>query len=153
MRVYRIASAIAAGMLLLGLSACSSHKSATASATTTTAEQQHSITGSVTLIGSEDTFSGNGEYTVDNGACSGTNGYDDLTEGLQVTVTNETGTLIGTGNLDAGQVTDAGCSFAFVVHNLPVAKFYRIEAGHRGQVSYSYDRMQAAGWSAELSIG
>jgi predicted small secreted protein len=130
----------------------------------------HTITGTVSLQGSalagteaEDKTTPNENFTTDKdlglsgNGCLGTGGYDDLQAGLQVTVSNESGTTIGTGTLDSGEVVRGQfwntCVFPFTVANVPTAKFYRIEAGHRGQVSYSYDQMQASHWSVKLSLG
>jgi hypothetical protein len=117
----------------------------------------HTITGTFTLLGqNEDSVSSDyveGEFISVDGGCAGTGRYDDIEAGLQVTVSNETGTVIGTGALGQGTEVDAGCEFPFTVGNVPVAKFYKVEVGRRGTVNYSYADMEAASWKAELSLG
>jgi hypothetical protein len=65
--------------------------------------------------------------------------------------------VIANGSLDKGEVVKTkfwnNCEFPFTVSNVPTAKFYRVEVGRRGQVSYSYDQMRANGWKVSLSLG
>jgi hypothetical protein len=132
----------------------------TKSATTTT-QETHVITGTFVLQGlpKDDPLDENdlgiddGNFYVNNGSCEGADGYDDVQSGLQVTVSNEAGTVIGTGSLDTSEVTDEGCRFNFRVDNVPVAKFYKIAVGRRGELSYSYEDMKANSWSVSLTLG
>jgi hypothetical protein len=61
--------------------------------------------------------------------------------------------MIGTGALDSGQVLEAGCVFRFEVNSIPVANFYKVAVGRRGEISYSLDQMKQMSWSVELSLG
>jgi hypothetical protein len=121
----------------------------------------HTITGTFALTGTEDTAAVDedgmpvdGEF-IDLGqyGCAGTNGYDDIETGLQVQVSNEAGTAIGTGELGLGEMTSTECRFSFAVQNLPIAKFYKITVGHRGELDYSYQELQAAGWNVGFTLG
>lgn len=137
---------VLAVLLALALAACGG--SGSKAPTTKT------INGTFTLARGLDT----GEYDSDNfveygGGCGGTGGYEDIDSGLQVRVSNEAGTVIGTGALGSSAVTPNGCTFTFSVPNLPVAKFYKVEVGNRGELSYSYEEMEAAGWKAEFTLG
>ena len=85
--------------------------------------------------------------------CTGTGGYDDVEAGLQVTVSDQTGTVIGNGALGSGQTIAEGCQFRFRVNNVPLATFYRVAVGRRGELSYSLDQMKQANWSVELTLG
>ena len=127
------------------------------SSATTTTQELHDITGSFTLLGQEDDpFSDvvDGVYIVGSSGCFGTGSYDDIISGLQVTVSNESETVIATGNLFPGEVTEDGCRFYFNISDVPVAKFYRVEvSGRRGEIRYSYEQMNAAVWNVSLSLG
>lgn len=78
--------------------------------------------------------------------CATKDGYDDIHEGAQVTVTDENGKVVGLGNLtSAGLWADAPdtlvimsqCRFNFTVAVPSGATFYRIEVAHRGVVRYT----------------
>ncbi len=151
--------------LMLALGACGGQAHQQAAPTTTTAPPTYTITGSLVLEGT--LFSLDNTDTISyqrGGACWGTNGYDDVKEGAQVTVENENGATIGTSALDAGQLAEdpakmrdptakTTCSFSFVVRDVPKARFYKVEVSHRGQVTYSFDQLVNNSWSAELSLG
>jgi len=135
--------------LALTVGACSSHpKSATA-----TTRETHTITGTFTLGGSFDPDNPNFDTVEGTPYCWGTGGYDDISSGLQVNVSNESGTVIANGSLEDGKIHGDDCEFRFVVNNVPVAKFYKIQVGHRGELSYSYAEMQAAGWTVGFTLG
>jgi hypothetical protein len=83
--------------------------------------------------------------------CTGGRGYEDVTAGAQVTVTDGAGAVIGLGQLLAPTFTpDSGippnpeigsqwgvCGWPFVVTNVPAGRgFYGIEVAHRGAVRY-----------------
>jgi hypothetical protein len=151
--------ALTAGLLIaLIATGCSTNRPTSTTATTTAAR---AITGTFTLVGTKD-----GAKTDDYGApidgefidlgqygCAGTGGYDDIEAGLQVQVSDEAGTAIGTGQLALGKMTATECRFPFVVQNLPVAKFYKINVGTRGELDYSYAELQAAGWNVGFTLG
>lgn len=112
--------------------------------------------------------------------CSGQGGYSDFAAGMNVTVKDGDGKIIGVGvteNLSAsdvpasasdtlpgdadefrvaGQVARAKrftqCWLKFEV---PVKKadFYQIEAGHRGGLSYSYDDLKGQNFFVQLTLG
>jgi hypothetical protein len=136
--------------------ACGNGDSGLEGGATTTTQATNTITGSFTLLGQEDDpFSDvDGVYLADgSGGCSGSGGYEDIGPGLQARVSNESGTVIGTGNLGPGEVIEDGCRFYFSISDVPVAKFYRVEVGGRGEISYSYEQMKAAVWNVSLSLG
>jgi hypothetical protein len=159
---------VALSVLVLALAACGGHKASRAATPTTVAT--HMITGVFSLHGSaaadteiEDQTAPNENFTtdkdlgLDGNGCLGRGGYSDVAAGLQVNVSDESGAIIATGALEQGEVVPDqfwnNCNFPFTVSSVPTAKFYRVEVGHRGQVTYSYDQMQAAGWRVALSLG
>jgi hypothetical protein len=94
--------------------------------------------------------------------CYGTGGYDDFGAGMNVTVRNGDGTIIG--SVDARNLTSADpdaaeardleyfCTIAFDV-DVEAAEFYTVEAGHRGELSYSAKEMADEDWTVALSLG
>lgn len=117
-------------------------------APTTTTQEQHVITGTFTLSGTQDE-----DFTTTGSGCEGMNGYDDVEPGLQVTISDQSGTVIGNGTLDSGEAQEGGCVFRFQVNKIPVANFYKVAVGRRGEISYSLEQMKQASWSVELSLG
>jgi hypothetical protein len=135
--------------LVLGLGVYAATSSVGDKATpTTTTQERHVITGTFLLSGSEGE-----DFFADGSGCQGTSGYDDVEPGLQVTISDQSGTVIGNGALDSGEVQEAGCMFRFEVNNIPVASFYKVAVGRRGEISYSIDQMKQMSWSVELSLG
>jgi hypothetical protein len=136
-------------VLILGTGVYAATKSLGETATpTTTTQERHVITGTFLLSGTE-----GDDFFADGGGCQGTSGYDDVEPGLQVTVSDQSGTVIGNGALDSGEAQEGGCVFRFEVNNIPVASFYKVAVGRRGEISYSLDQMKQASWSVELSLG
>jgi hypothetical protein len=82
-------------------------------------------------------------------------GYDDIVAGTQVTVTDETGRLIGVGTLAHASpgFVNFQCMFTFSVAGLPDAAFYGLTVGRRAGPTYSLTELQGAGWNVQLSIG
>jgi hypothetical protein len=81
--------------------------------------------------------------------CSGKRGYEDLTAGTPVTITDAGGQTIGLGSLRPGVAdsTNDGndlCKFAFSVPNVPVGKgFYGAEIGKRGVVQFDENQAKS----------
>jgi hypothetical protein len=135
----------------------------TTSTTSTTLPENDVITGVFTLTDS----AVNGSYTT----CYGTGGYDDFGPGVNVTVRDQDGSIVGsssTRNLARGddnlrpemdevvnlaiQYPDVSCTVLFEVEVNP-AEFYEIEVGSRGGLSYSADELDSRDWWVELSLG
>jgi hypothetical protein len=141
--------AVVIGAFVLVLAGCGGNDAKEQPQATSTTEERHSLSGTFLLNGTE------GEEFIEGDAksCSGTGGYEDIVDGAQVTITNESGTVIGTGNLERSENIDAACRFYFTVPNLPIAKFYGIEVSHRGQVRYSHEQLQGENWNVSLDLG
>ena len=93
--------------------------------------------------------------------CSGMNGYSDIVPGAQITVKDQAGQIIGLTNLaplwDSVDAIDRGlnegrCLFEFSV-DLPDSPFYTFTLGRRGDISFSRDDLDKAGWNIGLSLG
>lgn len=104
---------------------------------------------------------GIGADSVVGGDCSTDGGYADIRQGAQVTVTDESGTVVGVGSLAAGttaEVSDAldmplamKCEFDFSVLEVPDGHpFYSVEVSHRGQLRYQRTALDKA---LELTLG
>ena len=91
--------------------------------------------------------------------CEGTGGYSDVTEGLDVIVSDQDGRIIGTGRLtqegmDRESIgTDDLCAFSFSVPVTDPAAFYSIEVGDRGELTYSHADLEGMGWAVEATLG
>lgn len=126
-------------------------------------KESHTITGSITLSA----FLGDTSIALDDyqnpakgDECSGLGGYDDMDAGTEVTVKDEDGTLLATGSLQEGKLSDFSedgafflCKFSFVIEDVPDAKFYSIETGTRGEISFSKEEMEKQDWEVGLSLG
>ena len=95
--------------------------------------------------------------------CWGQPGYDDLAEGASVVVTDETGSVVATGTLTAGQYDEMEyhddiqwstgyCTWAFETTIPGDRPFYAVEVNHRGKVTFSREDLEAADWYAALSL-
>jgi hypothetical protein len=79
-------------------------------------------------------------------------GWGGESDGDQVIVTDGSGSTIGTGTLTDGVVKGGGCSFTFVVTNVPHESFYSfVIDGHSGP-QYSYSQLSGDGWNVSLSL-
>jgi hypothetical protein len=86
--------------------------------------------------------------------CSGTGGYGDIRQGVDVVVRNEAGEIIGTSSLGPGERRRSdSCTFTFEVANLPVAAFYSIEVADRGDLTYSREDLDAMEWHVAMTLG
>jgi hypothetical protein len=80
-------------------------------------------------------------------------GLDDLGPGTQVTVTNQSGTVVGLGELDNGVLKGSvTCVFRFKVKNLPRSTFYAVEVAERGKVRYAFARLVRERWTVRLTL-
>ena len=89
--------------------------------------------------------------------CKGTGGYSDIEKGLKVVVKNEKSEIIGISALGPdsykGEYSSVTCSFPFVVEGLPNAKFYSIEVGRRGSLTYTPIELKEKDWEVAFSLG
>lgn len=112
--------------------------------------------------------------------CGGQGGYSDLGPGADVTVTNESGDIVGTSQLELNDTTsdvaarmsadgfgslDEVKSLLDTVSDFPVlcpmyfdvevekAKFYSVEIGNRGQRRQSKSDLEKSDWHVVYTIG
>lgn len=89
--------------------------------------------------------------------CRGTGGYGDIASGTSVTVRDQAGTIIATGQLYSGTYNSKplakACTFAFLVPAIPDAPFYTVEVSHRGPLTYSRADLESREWKVDLTLG
>lgn len=125
-----------------GASATQSHKPAT-----------HTITVQFEL-------STGGDDVVE---CSGgSGGYSDITSSTDVTVYDGSGKVIATAALgddctqpttDVGSTDFSDATWTTKVTNVPDEKFYQVEVGHRGKLTFSKADLASNGWTVSASLG
>lgn len=88
------------------------------------------------------------------GGCMGMGGYSDISAGAQVTIRDQSGEIVGLGELlpDPRVETPDKCSFYFSVE-VPESKFYTVDMGRRGELSYSHSDLEHDEFQVKLSIG
>ena len=132
---------IRAAAVALVLAACGG------TAPTPSAPETHTITGTFALAARDGAgFSG---------ACKGTGGYSDIAGGMPMTLRDEDGTVLAATRLATGQASEDRnqCVFEFTFEDVPVAEFYSIEGGDRGELTYSFDEMESMGWRVGFALG
>ncbi|SDZ55299.1 hypothetical protein SAMN05216215_109717 [Saccharopolyspora shandongensis] len=85
--------------------------------------------------------------------CKGGNGYEDITEGTQVTVSSAAGEVLAVGELgnSAWSSSTLMCRFRFMVPNVPGGHdIYRVEVSRRGAVPVPADEALAGHAALEL---
>lgn len=114
------------------------------------------ITGTMTLSQGGSDFADQNFLTSAGRRCNGNGGYDDLSTGAGITVTNPVGTVIATGSLGVGRLVGANkyfgeCVFSFTIPAVPIAKIYGIEVSHRGVLHYTPAQIRAH--KVQMTIG
>lgn len=112
---------------------------------TTPAATTHTVSGTVTLTDPDTAAAG----------CVGLGGYSDISAGGQVTVTNQSQTVLGSTGLGAGvaDATGTSCVYPFSFSNIPKASFYGLTLTHRGTLQYSYQDMVTNDWTVSMTLG
>lgn len=84
--------------------------------------------------------------------CEGTDGFDDIVEGAQVTVYDIDTKIVAIGSLGVGKPADGSCVFEVTVPGVPRgSKFYQVEVSHRGKLQVSEAEARVGLFSASLS--
>lgn len=85
--------------------------------------------------------------------CSGEGGYSDIGPGAELTVTNQSQTVIATSSLGDGTYNGQACEFTTSVA-VPIREsFYGFSVSKRGTITYSATQIQQANWAVALSLG
>ncbi|HEY3873483.1 MAG TPA: hypothetical protein VGM10_34315 [Actinocrinis sp.] len=119
---------------------------------------QITLNGAITLgpFDGTDTAPGAATAVHDGDPCVATGGYTDISQGVAVTVGNQTGQTIGVGSLDAGTITgQAGgpgqCQFSFSVPVPASESLYTVTISHRG--TQTFTPAQVENGTVALTLG
>jgi len=130
--------------LAVGVAGCSSSAPATPA-------QVH-LKGTLTLSSGYLDNSTTSYVQTDGDPCAGGEGYSDISQGVAVTVGNQTGATIGVGALSGGvvqgarttgTVTTGTCVFSFDVPVPGGQSEYTVTISHRGTQTYTLDQVAA----------
>lgn len=148
-----IGGSIAAVVLVIfvGWILISRHRAALSNSLGSLTNSTNTITGTMSL--KDSAFGGLTSGTACTGSDAGS-GYGDINQGAQVTVSNNSGSILALSSLDAGSADGSGnCVFNFTVQSVPYSSFYQIEVTHRGNVDYSYQQLSSQGFSMGMTLG
>lgn len=149
-----LAAGISIGVALAGGNSSKPTAPTAAVATASTSAGTFTLGGTFTLkLG---TFEW--DHAADGSAvCAGRDGYDDITAGASVVVTDQGGAVIATGALGTGSPTvdsttgrATQCTFAIEVTSVPDRPFYGVAVSHRGTQTYSAEQARTGGVSLTL---
>jgi hypothetical protein len=157
-RLVRPIIAVAAAAVGLGVAG------AAAVALKGSSTPHHTLTGTILLLGQHRSLVMN-----DGDPCVGSGGYDDMREGTDVVVKDQSGKIIATSALETGKATNVdsagysgsyssgtasfNCEFNFTVKDLPDEAFYGVEVSHRGMITHSRQDLEKDGWRLPLTLG
>jgi hypothetical protein len=126
------------------------------------AEPVHTITGSITVMWQTDdpdladSIQRTQTAFAIGAPCTGASvsrGYADVGPGIDVTVKDETGTIIATGAVEEGTWERRACRLPFSIPDVEGAEFYELELGRRGSNRYSAAELASAGYEVHLTLG
>lgn len=103
------------------------------------------LNGKVELMGEE-----NVAYVLSNDGCAGLGANRDLRDGRQVLVRDESGTLVGVGELATSADAD-GCSWDFSVE-VPESTFYEVSIPMKTVMAFSHDEVEASNGEVSLQL-
>lgn len=110
---------------------------------------EHVVSGDLSLTDSSSTS----DLAAGDG-CSGSGGYDDMTEGAQVVLEDGDGSTLATSSLSNGEYDGSACVFTFSLTGATKAKFYVVKVGSsRGDMRYSYAELAGQDWTVHLTLG
>lgn len=85
------------------------------------------------------------------GSCAGKGGFDDISEGTQVVISDKSGTTLALGQLSNSSYDIADCHFDITVDSVPAGKsFYKVEVSHRGGIQFTESQLREG---ITLSLG
>jgi hypothetical protein len=144
-RIKPVVAVVAAVTCAFIISACSGGPSDKPAATVTVTDTPSAPTETAPA-----TFTGHGYIDVASSKfggragdpCINDPGYEDVTDGAQVTVSSPSGRILAVGRLGGGRLARARylkpCRFHFTVTGIPEGlPLYKVEVSHRGALTYS----------------
>jgi hypothetical protein len=119
--------------------------------TRATGQPPYALFGRLTLVGP------NLAYVAS--TCAGQGDDADIQAGAPITVTDESGAVLGVGSLGTGHQRRArdgdapeACEFEFEVGGIREVEIYRIALERRGALQYSLAQMKERNWSIRLQL-
>ncbi len=92
---------------------------------------------------------------VEDAACVGAGAFKQYAPGRAVTILDNGGEVIGSGELQVGTIIPvgaaSGCRLPFTIADVPLVASYTFDVG-TATLSYSQERLDADDWSVELEI-
>lgn len=80
-------------------------------------------------------------------------GFSDMREGAEVTVTDASGDTVALGRLKQGVRSGAStCEMPFTVTDVPHSEFYAVEVAGRGEQRFTRAELDAASWDIDLTL-
>lgn len=122
------------------------------------AGETHDISGRFVLDDSSSYYT-SGIRTIGSSGCEGTNGYDDINDSTQVTISDSKGRTLAVTELENGHTAGSGslyvseCFWDWSADNVPDSDFYVVEVGHRGKLTFSKSDMESHDWLVLSSLG
>lgn len=97
------------------------------------------IEGSLTLSDSVTTYGLPSEFD-----CAGDDGYDDIGPNSSVTVSDQAGDVIATGQVQGSSGGASTCTLTFSASDVPEGRdFYKVEISHRGELTFTEEEAKA----------
>ena len=152
----RVSAVVPVVVLLLAVAGCSSKPAAEPTPTL----KPIFVTGSVS-VPPHSYFSAGMTVVAEGDTCTAKDGYDDVTSGSQIVISDAAGKTIALGALGGGSIAipaggvplNARCQFPFTVQDVPPGgKFYGVHVGNtnRGTVQYTAKQLAAG---PEVTVG
>ncbi|HET8930786.1 MAG TPA: hypothetical protein VFN21_09035 [Acidimicrobiales bacterium] len=120
--------------------------------TLTSGSKTHSLTGTVALVAP-------GDISGENASCKGTNEFAEFGPGMEVTVTDGDGAVIGEGtttNQSSDDASDEAAGVRCVVDfqvDVDDAAQYQIDVGEMATQSFDRSDLEADDWHIVLNLG
>lgn len=142
---------LAIGVVAILIAACGAPDATSAPATGPTPTSAPSATATHALSATIP-LGGFPNIGVSEHGCFGQGDFVALKQGAEVTIRNETDTIIGTGKLSGGVVKPGNCVFTFTA-TVPEAAFYRMSVASLALPTLSLQDMTRANWKVTIPLG
>lgn len=118
------------------------------------------INDAVLIVAEAPTITITGSFSLTEGShtagqpCSGSGGYSDFGQGMNVTIRDGDGNVVGSGATGPAEGESPGwCVTEFEIEDIEIVDFYEIEVGRRGALSYSYEDLESNDFNIDLTLG
>lgn len=118
------------------------------------------VNDAVLIVAEAPTITITGSFSLTDGfhdvgqSCSGSGGYSDFGQGMNVTIRDGDGNVVGSGATGPAEGQSPGwCVTEFEIEDVEIVDFYEIEVGQRGSLSYSYEDLESNDFNVDLTLG